>query len=74
VDVRAQALDRIKGHLLGRNETGTIREPEDAWSENPQVLRRIRIAARLKTDLKNQRIGKITLASSISQKDEKEGL
>ncbi|MGB9022762.1 MAG: hypothetical protein WCC94_04925 [Candidatus Bathyarchaeia archaeon] len=38
VELRNQTLDRVKGHLLGRNETGAITEPENAWDKNPQVM------------------------------------
>jgi hypothetical protein len=37
----------------------------DAYASEHSVLRRVRIAARLKTDLKNRRIGKIIAASRI---------
>jgi hypothetical protein len=38
VELRSTTLDRIKGHLLGRNETGAIKEPENAWDKNPQIM------------------------------------
>jgi hypothetical protein len=38
VEQRNTTLDRIKAHLLGRDETGAVREPEDVWDENPQIM------------------------------------
>jgi len=37
VEQRNLTLDRIQAHLLGRDQTGAITEPADAWDKNPQV-------------------------------------
>ena len=37
IELRSVQLDKIKAHLLGRDETGVVKEPEDCWDENPQV-------------------------------------
>jgi hypothetical protein len=37
IELRNETLDRIKAHLLGRDQTGAIVEPEDAWDHNQQV-------------------------------------
>lgn len=46
IELRNQTLDRIKAHLLGRDETGTVREPLnfDSSDNHPLTLfeRRIR--------------------------------
>jgi hypothetical protein len=38
VELRSVQLDKVKAHLLGRDETGVINEPEDCWSKNPQIM------------------------------------
>jgi hypothetical protein len=30
-------MEKVKGHLLGRSEVGTIREPDDVYEGNPEV-------------------------------------
>ena len=37
VELRNVQLDKIKAHLLGRDETGAVVEPENFWDENPDV-------------------------------------
>jgi hypothetical protein len=37
VELQNETLVAVKGHLLGRDESGGMREPEDCWDENPQV-------------------------------------
>ena len=37
IQERDVILERVKGHLLGRDETGAIKEPEDSWDYNGQV-------------------------------------
>ena len=37
IELRNVQLDKIKGHLLGRDETGAVTEPENYWDENQQV-------------------------------------
>jgi len=38
VELRNMTLDRVKVHLLGRNQTGAPYEPEDLWSDNSEVM------------------------------------
>jgi hypothetical protein len=37
LELRNATMDKIKAHLLGRDETGVVREPEDVWDRWPQV-------------------------------------
>jgi len=37
VELRNTTLDKIKVHLLGRDETGAIEEPPDHWEGNDQI-------------------------------------
>jgi len=37
IELRNVQLDKIKAHLLGRDETGAVIEPENYWDENQQV-------------------------------------
>ena len=38
VELRNVTLEKIKGHLLGRSESGTVNEPDDIWGDNAQVM------------------------------------
>jgi ssDNA-binding Zn-finger/Zn-ribbon topoisomerase 1 len=38
VELRNTTLANIKVHLLGRDETGAITEPQDFWDSNQQVM------------------------------------
>lgn len=38
LELRTTTLSNIKAHLLGRDETGVVKDPEDCWDENPQVM------------------------------------
>lgn len=37
VELRNTTLDKIKTHLLGRDETGAANEPDDVYGDNAQV-------------------------------------
>jgi hypothetical protein len=37
VELRNETLEKIKAHLLGRDETGAIIEPENYWDHNQQI-------------------------------------
>ena len=37
IELRSVQLDKIKGHLLGRDETGAVIEPENYWEDNQQI-------------------------------------
>jgi len=37
VELRNTTLEKIKSQLLGRDETGTVKEPSDSWGDNDQV-------------------------------------
>ena len=38
VELRNTTLEKIKGHLLGRGESGVVHEPDDYWDDNSQVM------------------------------------
>ena len=38
VELRNVTLEKIKGHLLGRAESGVVNEPDDCWDDNSQVM------------------------------------
>ena len=37
IELRNTTMEKIKGHLLGRDETGAINEPSSAWDDNDQI-------------------------------------
>jgi len=38
IELRNTTLGNIKAHILGRDETGTITEPQDFWDSNQQIM------------------------------------
>jgi hypothetical protein len=38
IELRNATLVEIKAHLLGRNETGALKEPPDYYNGNPEVM------------------------------------
>lgn len=37
IELRNTTMEKIKGHILGRDETGAINEPTSVWDHNDQV-------------------------------------
>jgi len=37
IELRNATMEKIKGHILGRDETGAINEPSNVWDHNDQV-------------------------------------
>ena len=38
VELRNTTLEKIKGHLLGRGESGVVKEPPDCWDDDSQIM------------------------------------
>ena len=38
VELRNVTLEKIKGHLLGRGESGVVHEPDDCWDDNSHIM------------------------------------